>query len=452
MSPAISSAPETASASVPASTAAVLHADVAVIGGGVIGHAIAWEARRSGRSVVLIDDAPGNGASWAAAGMLAPVSELHYQEEDLLELMLASSGLWPAFAAALALAGAGDTGYLTTPTLAIGADAADRRALMDLRAVQQASGLVVEPLTVREARTRESLLSPAISCALDIPADHQVDPRKLVACLQEVLALHEPGAGTAVAGARAGFAVDQRAAALIWEDGRVSGVTLAHGGSVQAGETIVANGLEAASLDGLPVGLHLPLRPVYGDILRLAVPQHLRPLLTSTVRGMVRGVPVYIVPRQDGTVVIGATQREDALAGTGDAAVSAGGVYQLLRDAQVLVPAVSELELLECTARARPATPDNAPLLGRVPVSAPRTGTTGNIKGLIVATGFFRHGVLLAPAAAAICRDLLDGRTDPRWWALSPARFSGKHQVAGTPSPRKDSSGTKDLDPQKESA
>ncbi|QNE15248.1 glycine oxidase ThiO [Pseudarthrobacter sp. NBSH8] len=451
MPPAISSPPETASAR----PDSVLHADVAVIGGGVIGHAIAWEARRSGRSVVLIDDAPGRGATWAAAGMLAPVSELHYQEEDLLALMLTSSGLWPAFAADLALAGAGETGYLTTPTLAIGADAADRRALMDLRAVQQASGLVVEPLTVREARSRESLLSPAISCALDIPADHQVDPRRLVACLQEVLALHEPGTETAVAGARGGFAVDQRAAAVLWEDGRVSGVALADGGIVQAGETIVANGLQAASLEGLPVGLYLPLRPVYGDILRLAVPQHLRPLLTSTVRGIVHGVPVYIVPRGNGTVVIGATQREDALAGTGDGAVSAGGVYQLLRDAQVLVPAVSELELLECTARARPATPDNAPLLGRVPVSAPGTGnqeSLGNIAGLIVATGFFRHGVLLAPAAAAICRDLLDGRTDPRWGVLNPARFSSQHRIAGTQSPPKDISIMKDLDPQKESA
>jgi glycine oxidase len=427
--------------------AEVLHADVAVIGGGVIGHAIAWEARRSGRSVVLIDDAPGTGASWAAAGMLAPVSELHYQEEDLLELMLESSGLWPAFAANLALAGGGDTGYLTTPTIAVGADAADRRALMDLRAVQQANGLVVEPLTVREARARESLLSPAISCALDIPADHQVDPRKLVACLQEVLAAHGPGAGTAVEGARGGFAVDQRATALRWEDGRVSGVTLAHGGNVRAGDTIVANGLQAASLAGLPEGLRLPLRPVHGDILRLAVPRHLRPLLTSTVRGMVHGVPVYIVPRQDGTVVIGATQREDALTDTGDAAVSAGGVYQLLRDAQVLLPAVSELELLECTARARPATPDNAPLLGRVPANAPGTA---NIAGLIVATGFFRHGVLLAPAAAAICRELLDGRQDPRWGALGPARFSGNHHVAGTLSPRTDFGRAKDLDPQKE--
>ncbi|MEO8284401.1 MAG: FAD-dependent oxidoreductase, partial [Pseudarthrobacter sp.] len=341
--------------------------------------------------------------------------------------MLESSLLWPAFAANLARAGAGDFGYLTTPTLAVGADAADRRALMDLRAVQEANGLLVEPMTVREARGKEPLLSPAISCALDIPADHQVDPRRLVASLREVLASHEPGAGTAVDGAGNGFAVDHRATALLWEGDRVSGVKLASGGTVMAGETIVANGLQAAAMGGLPDWMQLPLRPVFGDILRLRVPQHLRPLVTSTVRGLVHGVSVYIVPRQDGTVVIGATQREDALPGgeetfTAGRAVSAGGVYQLLRDAQVLLPAVAELELLECTARARPATPDNAPLLGRV-----RAPGAGHIPGLIIATGFYRHGVLLAPAAAVICRDLLDGRIDPRWDALSPARFSGQH-------------------------
>jgi glycine oxidase len=170
---------------------------------------------------------------------------------------------------------------------------------------------------------------------------------------------------------------------------------------------------------------------VHGDILRLRVPEHLRPLLTATVRGLVHGVPVYIVPRRDGTVVIGATQREDALAASGPGAdrdgagVSAGGVYQLLRDAQVLVPAVAELELLESTARARPATPDNAPLLGRVQFP----GTRGQVNGLIVATGFFRHGVLLTPAAATICRDLMDGHEDPRWLPFSVARFSGQHNA-----------------------
>ena len=409
--------------------------DVAVIGGGVIGHGIAFEASRAGRSVVLIDDAPGSGASWAAAGMLAPVSELHYQEEQLLELMLESSRLWPAFVAGID-AGAGidadagaasgpgfrawsGTGYLTTPTLAVGADAADRRALADLREVQQASGLTVKPLTVREARGREPLLSPGISCAFDIPADHQVDPRMLIARLTSLLG----------AEGRCRF-VRRRAAGLLWEDGRVAGVRLAGGGSVRAAETVVANGLGAANLDGLPAGLKLPLRPVYGDILRLRVPAHLQPLLTATVRGMVRGVPVYIVPRQDGTVVIGATQRED---GPSDPhAVSAGGVYQLLRDAQQLVPAVAELELLEATARARPGTPDNAPMLGRV--SRPEGG---DVPGLIIATGFFRHGVLLTPAAAVVCRQLMDGMPDPRWAGFRPDRFSRTPDASGD-SPNKE--------------
>jgi glycine oxidase len=414
-----------------------LHADVAVIGGGVIGHGIAWEARRSGRSVVLIDEAPGTGASWAAAGMLAPVSELHYQEEELLQLMLESSDRWPDFAAALADVGSGrDTGYLPTPTIAVGADPADRRTLIDLREVQQACGLVVEPLTIREARSREPLLSPGISCALDIPADHQVDPRMLVASIAAALACHEPGSRTAVAGAENGYAVLENAAGLLWDSGqdsgRVCGVRLAGGGTVRAAETVVANGLAAASLGGLPEGLKLPLRPVYGDILRLRVPAHLRPLLTATVRGIVRGIPVYLVPRQDGTVVIGATQRED-----GHSAPSAGGVYQLLRDAQVLVPAVAELELLESTARARPGTPDNAPLLGRVPVgstahgggTAADGGFGATVAGLIIATGFFRHGVLLTPAAATICRGLMDGVEDSRWDAFRPERFSADRTV-----------------------
>lgn len=404
----------------------LIHAGVAVIGGGVVGHGIAWEAQRSGRSVVLVDDAPGSGASWAAAGMLAPVSELHYQEEDLLELMLESSSLWPGFAAGVTAATGSDSGYLTTPTLAVGADAADRAALMDLRGVQQANGLDVEPLTVREARRREPLLSPGIACALNTPSDHQVDPRRLVGSLR--LALAGTAARTpelAVEGAAGGFAVQDRAAGLLWDGGAVAGVRLAGGGTIRAAETVVANGLQAPGLGGLPEGLHLPLRPVHGDILRLAVPKHLRPLVTSTVRGLVHGLPVYIVPRQDGTVVIGATQREDALSD----AVSAGGVYQLLRDAQALVPAVAELELLECTARARPGTPDNAPLLGRVPLPA---GSGAHIPGLIIATGFFRHGVLLTPAAAAICRDLLDGTADPRWSPFSPDRFSRPLAAAGT--------------------
>lgn len=395
--------------------AEAIQADVTVIGAGIVGLGIAHQVRASGRSVVLIDPSPASGATFAAAGMLAPVSELHYQEEDLLELMLESSKLWPAFVQGLP-GSVTESGYRTTSTLAVGADAADRRALADLRSAQLAAGLDVEPLLLRQAREREPLLSPQISCAFDIPADHQVDPRRLASCILAGLGAHTSDDATWVPGSREGFHLAEPASRLVWDGQRVVGAELGSGQVVKAAETIVANGLGAAALGNLPEGLELPLRPVYGDILRLRVPDGLRPLVTSTVRGMVRGVPVYIVPREDGTVVIGATQREDGLS-SGSNAVSAGGVYQLLRDAQVLVPAVAELELLEATARARPGTPDNAPLLGRV--AAP----DGDVHGLVIATGFFRHGVLLTPVAAAIVGSLVSGMADARWARFRPDRF-----------------------------
>lgn len=380
--------------------------DVAVIGAGIVGLGIAWTLLRSGRRVTLIDPAPAQGATFAAAGMLAPVSEYHYQEEDLLALTLESAALWEEFAAPFGPAG----GHRTTPTLVVGFDAADRAALADLQTAQQAHGLEVQAVSLREARRMEPLLSPQLSGAFLTPGDHQVDPRMLHAAMLEAF---RRGGGTVLA---------ERAGGLQWaadddggsSAGRVTGVLLASGGVLSAGEVVVANGLASPELRGLPVGLDLPIRPVHGDILRLRVPERLRPFLSATVRGSVRGIPVYLVPREDGTVVIGATQRED-----GQAGVSAGGVHQLLRDAQQLVPAVAELELEEITARARPGTPDNAPLLGRVAAVG-----GGEVAGLVIATGFFRHGVLLTPVAARAVLDLLDGHDDGRWAAFRPDRFS----------------------------
>lgn len=407
-------------------------ADVAVIGAGIVGLGIAWEAQRSGRRVTVIDPGPASGATFAAAGMLAAISELHYQEQPLLELMLASAALWPDLLDSLDAPGLPDTGFRTTPTLVLGADAADRQALADLRSVQLRHGLDVEQLSIRAARAAEPLLSPQISCALRIASDHQLDPRATAAAIHRRLGEVAASRGPVEA---AEMFVEHKAAGLLWgpadaaahahtahehtahehtAHARVTGVVLADGREIHAREVIVANGLGAAELAGLPRGLELPLRPVHGDILRLRVPEHLRPLTTHTIRGTVRGVPVYIVPRSDGTVVIGATSREDGTAG-----VNAGGVHQLLRDAQVLLPAVAELELLECTARARPGTPDNAPLLGRV---ADPTGK--DIAGLIIATGFFRHGVLLTAVAAQVCRQLLGGITDLAWRQFRPDRFT----------------------------
>ncbi|WP_309070680.1 glycine oxidase ThiO [Arthrobacter sp.] len=356
--------------------------DVAVVGGGIIGLGIAWEAIRRGHSVALIDPDPAGGATHAAAGMIAPASELHYREEHLLRLTVDSASRYPEFLFSLAWTGV-DPGYRRTGTLVLALDGADRTALADLQTVQQRNSLSVQQIPLREARRSEPLIGPAATAAFHAPDDHQLDPRRLAQAL--IAAVSERGR-----------LVRRRASGIERTGNRVTGVSLEDGTFVGARHTVVANGLAAADLAGLPC--QLPLRPVYGDILRLRVPEALQPLLTHTIRGLVRGHAVYLVPREDGTVVLGATMRED-----GSSAVSAGGVYQLLRDAQQLIPAVAELELVEVLCRARPGTPDNAPLLGGV------TGT----HNLVIATGFFRHGVLLTPAAAALCVDLLEGKPGP---------------------------------------
>lgn len=365
------------------------HHDVVIVGGGIVGLGIAWQVQCSGRSVLVVDPDPASGATFAAAGMLAPVTEFHHQERPLQSLMLAAAELWPQFAAGLAA----NIGYRKTGTVLVGVDAADRAALSDLVAAQSLAGLPVDRLSLAELRRQEPLLAAHVGpFGYFASGDHQVDPRKLAQAVIERLDI-------------------RRAAAVAVAPGMVQ---LTDGNQLFADEVIVANGLAAGTLLGLPVPL--PLRPVHGDILRLGVPPALRPLLTHTVRGLVHGSAVYLVPRADGTLVIGATQREDQQRG-----ISAGGVYQLLRDAQALVPAVAELELLEFTARARPGTPDNSPLLGRVSA------------GLIVATGMFRHGVLLTPAIAKICLEILAGAPDPQWDQFAATRFSTQGLSAKEP-------------------
>lgn len=369
--------------------------DVVVVGGGVVGLAIAWELARAGRDVRLVDPEPASGATHAAAGMIAPVSEHRLTEPALHAAAEASAAAYPAFLDGLP--GGGGCGFERVDTVLLAVDDADRRALDDLAARHPGQ---VEHISLREARRLEPLLGPRVVAARRAQ-EHRVDPRALAAALQDALA-HRVVRGRVVGlrHAEAGPGADASADAC-----SVTGVRLADGSVIAAGEVVVASGLGATDLPGMPFAP--PLRPVHGDILRLAAPAGLRPFLTCTVRAHVRGSKVYLVPRRDGTVVIGATQREH-----GGAEVSAGGVYELLRDAVAVIPAVAELTLLESTARARPVTPDNAPLLGR---AAP---------GLIVATGFGRHGVMLAPLAGQAVAQLADGGSPPLVEPFRPDRFS----------------------------
>ncbi|MEW2520469.1 glycine oxidase ThiO [Actinacidiphila alni] len=354
--------------------------DVLVVGGGVIGLVTAWRAAQRGLRVAVADPEPGGGAARVAAGMLAAVTELQYGEQTLLDLNLASARRYPDFAAELTAATGLDVGFRACGTLAVALDADDRAHLRDLHAFQTSLGLPSEWLSGRDCRRLEPMLAPGVRGGLRVDGDHQVDPRRLATALLRAAEL-------------AGVCVHRSAVARVTvAHGRATGAVLADGTALAAGRTVLAAGSRSGRIEGVPEAALPPVRPVKGQILRLRVPPGHAPFLSRTVRAVVRGSHVYLVPRENGELVLGATSEECGW----DTTVTAGGVYELLRDAHELVPGITELPLTETLAGLRPGSPDNAPLLGRTALD-----------GLLLATGHHRNGVLLTPVTGEIMAELL---------------------------------------------
>ncbi len=344
--------------------------DVAVVGGGAIGLAVAWRARARGLRVRVLDrGALGGGTSGAAAGMLAPVAEADLGERDLLALGLDSARRWPAFAAELEEASGLPVGLRTCGSLLLARDRDEAEAVDREREVRERLGLHVQRLLPSAARRLEPALAPALRLALELPGDHAVDPRALVAALAEAC--------------------------------RRAGVELCPHTEVPDPRALDAERvvLAAGAWSGGPV------RPVKGQSLLLRDPAG-----PGLVDRVLRWDGGYLVPRGDGRFYLGATMEERGF----DTAVTALGVYELLRDASELVPGVLELEVLETICGLRPGTPDNAPLLGADP-EEPR---------LVWATGHFRNGILLTPVTAELIVAELCGE-QPQAAAFSPARFAG---------------------------
>ena len=371
--------------------------DVAVIGGGVIGLAVAWRAQQRGlRTVVLERGALACGATHVAAGMLAPISEARTGERALLELSRASADRYPAFVEDLAAASGRDPGYHACGTLLVARDRDEAEALERELAEREALGLPVERLRASEARRREPALAPTLRLALAISDDHAVDPRALAGALASAVE-------------RAGGVLREHAdvagIALAADGARVEGVELAGGERIDAEQVVIAAGAWAGALDGLPAHARVPLRPVKGQILRLRDPAG-----PGLLRRVLRMQPGYLVPRGDGRYVLGATMEEQGF----DTSATAGGIFELLRDAIELVPGVSELAIEELAAGLRPATPDNAPVLG-----------AGALAGLHWAAGHFRHGILLAPITAELLAASLSGEQPAALAApFAPGRFA----------------------------
>jgi glycine oxidase len=351
---------------------------VVIIGAGVIGLGIAW--RLAPRAAVTVFDRgkAGAGASHAAAGMLAACCEAEPGEEALVALGRDSQKRWPAFAAELVRTTGIDVDLRREGTLVLALTADDQASIAHHLEFQRRLDLPLEWLSAAATRAREPRLAGKIAGALFSPEDHQVDNRKLAQALR--IAAEQAGAE---------IREHQPVKELLVQGRRASGVVLEDGTRVPADTVVLAAGAWSRAIGGLPPDRRPPVRPIKGQMLALRM-DPAAPLLSHVLWAP----GVYLVPRRDGRLIVGATVEEKGF----DETVTAGGLLTLLEAAWRAIPAVEELPVEEIWVGHRPGSRDDAPILG-----------PGPLDRLFYATGHHRNGILLAPVTAdAIARLILD--------------------------------------------
>jgi glycine oxidase len=372
---------------------------VAIIGAGVVGLGIAWRLAARGVAVSVFDKgAAGAGATHAAAGMLAACAEAEPGEEALVALGRDSQARWPAFADELKQASGIDVELRREGTLVVALTADDQARLFHHLEFQKKLDLPLHWISAAETRRREPHLAGKLAGAVFSPEDHQVDNRKLATALR-------------IAAQAAGASINehQEVVAISSRGRRVDGIVLADG-CKHAADTVVlaagawSRGIAATIADLAPRALP-PVRPIKGQMLALRMDKA-APLITHVIWGP----GIYMVPRLDGRLIVGATVEEKGF----DSTLTAGGLLTLLEAAWRAVPAIEELPIDEMWVGHRPGSRDDAPILGPAPLD-----------GLIYATGHHRNGILLAPVTAdTIARLVLDGTLDPAIRPFGIERFT----------------------------
>jgi glycine oxidase len=369
--------------------------DAIFAGGGVIGLTSAWRAAQLGARVCVLErDRPAAGATGVAAGMLAPAGEASWGEEALVALNLESLRRWPGFAEELQAAAELEIGFAQEGALHVALDRDEAESLRRRYELHRRLGLESEWLAGGACRKLEPGLATGVRGGAHVPGEASVDPRRVVAALLAALDRDE----VPVHGGAEVASAERR-------DGSWS-VRTADGRTFAGAALVLTAGCWSGGLDWVPPAERPPVRPVKGEIVTLRGAAG-----EPAIERIVAGDRVYLVPRDDGRLIVGATVEEKGF----DTTVTAGGVHELLREAYRLIPEIAELELVETTAGLRPGTPDNAPLIGRSATD-----------GLLIATGHFRNGVLQAPLTADCVAALLAGDEPPIDLApFSPQRFAG---------------------------
>ncbi|WP_054685671.1 glycine oxidase ThiO [Rhodothermus marinus] len=369
---------------------------VCIVGGGVIGLALGWELARAGKRVLLLErDRVGRAASWVSAGMLAPDAEIQFEEPELYQFSKESLRRWPDYAQALEAASGVSVDLRTEGALMVAPDRDSAEAYRRIYRFAKEQGLNVEWLTGDEALELEPFLAPRLAGAMHAPETYQVDNRRLIEALRVALE-------------KAGGEIREQVAVVAVEPDEVRpAVRTAEGERIEAEMVVIAAGAWSGQIEGL--GWKPPMRPIKGQVILLTMEP------PFGLRYVVRGPDAYLVPKSDGRLIVGATMEEMGF----DTRVTAGGLYKLLEGAWELVPGIYDLPVREVLAGLRPGTRDNRPILG---YGAP---------GIVLATGHYRHGILLTPITAQeVARLILTGETSPWLAPFSPERFL----TASTPS------------------
>ncbi len=357
--------------------------DAVIVGGGAIGLCCAWRAAQRGAGVVVLDRAqPPAGATRVAAGMLAPIGELAFGEPELLKMTVVAAERYPGFVAELEAASGKGTGYSRHGALHIALDRDEAAELRRVHDLQRSLGLGAEWLPPRRCRELEPGLTPSFNGGVHAPEEAAVDPRRMTVALLAALA----GEGVEV---RSGVEV----AETLLDGERVAGVRTESGEELRSESVVLATGAWSGEAAWLPESARPPVRPVKGQILELRALDGRAPC-----ERIVASERVYLVPRPDGRLIVGATTEERGF----DSTVTAGGVHELLREAYRLLPDIAEMELVEAMAGLRPGTPDNLPLIG-----------PGALDGLVLACGHYRNGILLAPLTGEAVAGMLAGEPLP---------------------------------------
>src|SRR5579864_5216012 len=376
--------------------------DTVVVGGGIIGVSLAFELRRRGQSVLVLDrQEPGREASWAAAGTISPAPD--HESLGIAALGCESYRLYPEFASAIEKSSGESAGFHPNGAMELffgpdGETERDRR----LKEIQS-HGVTAETISLDEARLREPAIGRATRAALWIQDEAHLDPR-VITHAAIVAALK---AGVEIRGSTEVISVlveqNQCSGVLVAdaEKRRAGELEIRAGEKIAASNVVIAAGWRSGEIGGAES--HAPTTPVRGQMVALGkVPGAPRTILRCDLG--------YMAPREDGRTVVGSTLES----GTAEKHTTSAGIQKILAAAFAMAPGLASAPILETWAGVRPDSPDHLPIIGSTSVA-----------GLFIATGHYRNGMLLAPVTAKYLAEWIATGKPSAWFeSFTPVRFA----------------------------